>query len=152
MSSANPSGERVPASPFDRESLTVAMAVVPGLYSRNKMFTLFTDPDVKLARTRAAILRGIVRHLASSRGEPGASSVELVREGGLGQTCLLRYRLRQVRMERRVELSETEVACVLYLCGRAGVTSLRASERDRALIDVALARLAMGLCLSGIER
>lgn len=151
MTSAK-SRERAHASAFDREALTVAMAVVPGLYSRNKMFTLFTDPEVRLARTRASTLRGIVRHLAASCGDGEASGVELVRDGGLGRTCLLRYRIDEVRLARKVELSETEVACVLYLAGRAGVTSLRASERDRALIDVALARLAMGLCLSGIER
>jgi len=143
------SGERLSPSAIDREALTVGMTVVPGLYSRNKMFALFTDPDVRGARTRSATLRGVVRQLSGTSGP--ATRVEVVRGGGTGRTCHLRYRLPSMRLDRRLELSETEVACVLYLVGRAGHTSLHASERDRALIDAALARLSMGLRLSGLE-
>jgi len=144
------SGERVAPSAIDREALTVGMTVVPGLYSRNKMFTLFTDPDVRLARTRSATLRGVVRQLSGASGP--ATRIEVIRGGGSGRTCLLRYRIASIKLDRRLELSETEVACVTYLVGRAGHGSLRASERDRALIDAALARLSLGLRLSGLER
>ncbi|WP_394828392.1 hypothetical protein [Pendulispora albinea] len=142
------SGERS-ASIIDREALTVGMAVVPGLYSRNKMFLLFTDPDVRLARSRSATLRGVVRQLSGASGTP--SRVEIVRGGGSGRTCVLRYRIPSMKLDRRLELSETEIACVVYLAGRAGHASLHASERDRALIDAALARLSLGLRLRGLE-
>ncbi|HWL87401.1 MAG TPA: hypothetical protein VNO21_16465 [Polyangiaceae bacterium] len=142
-------GERAAPSAIDREALAVGMTVVPGLYSRNKMFVLFTDPEVRRARARSATLRGVVRHLSGGSGQ--ASRIEIVRGGGTGRTCLLRYRIASMKLDRRLELSETEVACVIYLVGRAGHPSLYASERDRALIDAALARLSLGLRLSGLE-
>ena len=142
--------DRAAASAIDREALAVGMTVVPGLYSRNKMFLFFTDPEVRRARTRSSTLRGVVRQLLGSMGT--ASRIEIVRGGGAGRTCMMRYRIASVRIDRRLELSEAETACVVYLAGRAGHATLRASERDRALIDASLARLSLGLRLSGIEQ
>ena len=50
--------------PLDREALVVAMALVPGMYARNKLFTLHREPEVRRARARAAMIRGVVRQLA----------------------------------------------------------------------------------------
>ena len=142
-------GERAPASAIDREALTIGMTVVPGLYSRNKMFLLFTDPEVRRARARSSTLRGVVRQLSGASG--AVTRLEIIRGGGSGRTCVLRYRIASIKLDRRLELSETEVACVTYLSSRAGNANLRASERDRALIDASLARLSLGLRLSGLE-
>ena len=44
------------------------MTLVPGLVSRNRSFALFENPEVRRARVRAALLRGIVRQLTGTQG------------------------------------------------------------------------------------
>jgi hypothetical protein len=133
-------------APVDREALIIGMTLVPALISRNRSFAFFEDPEVRRARVRAALLRGIVRQLTGAQGKIEAFEVV----GRLGDREL-RYRVPGVRMARRALLSETEYACVAYLAGRASVTGLQASDDDRARIDAALRRLASGLRLSVIE-
>jgi hypothetical protein len=53
----------------------------------------------------------------------------------------MRYRVPQVHFERRVELSEIERACVVFLASRAGVRDLPETHEDRLQIDGALKRL-----------
>jgi len=127
----------------DRDAMTVAMAVVPGFYSRNKMYALYKDPSVLRARARAAILRGVARQLAGANGETAWVSLSRAR----GEGCILHYRVPRIHLERRVEMTELEGACVAYLVGRAGSSALESTDHDRALIDRALARLAAGLRL-----
>jgi len=134
--------------PADRDALTVAMAVVPGFFSRNKMYALYKDPGVLRARARAALLRGVARQLAGANGE--TAWVSLSRACGEG--CVLHYRVPKMHLERRVEMSELEGACVAYLVARAGASVLEATEHDRALIDRALARLAAGLEIGASPR
>jgi hypothetical protein len=129
-----------------REALVVAMAVVPGIYARNRHFALHERADVRRARARAAQLRGIVRQLAGTHGQ--IEELALVR---CDLAFELRYRVRAVRMERRALLSETEASCVAYLATRAGVSCLHATDEDRARIDAALRRLATGLRLAAVE-
>lgn len=153
MGSASATGAPPPPPPppplqvsaVDREAMTVAMTIVPGVYSRNKMFAMFKDARVKAARRRSATLRGVARQLVSSE----IANVEVSR--GEDGACVLSYRVRAVRLARRVELSEVELACVAYVARRGGSRALEATERERTLIDAALARLASGLALSGLE-
>ena len=130
----------------DREALVVGMTLVPGLVSRNRSFALFENPDVRRARVRAALLRGIVRQLAGTQGRVEAFGV--VAATGARE---VRYSLPGLRMQRRAVLTDVEYACVAYLAGRAGVAVLSADDEDRARIDAALRRLAAGLQLSGID-
>lgn len=132
----------------DRDALTVAMTVVPGLYSRNKMFGFFTDPEVRAAKGRAATLRGVVRQLAASFGPP--PSVELDRSA-TSEACVLSYRIDGLHLVRTLHLSALEAACVTYLVSRAGSSVLRPTEHERVLLDNALARLSHGLHLAGVE-
>jgi hypothetical protein len=136
----------VTGTAVDREALVVGMTLVPGLVSRNRSFTLFENPDVRRARVRAALLRGIVRQLTGTQGRVEAFDVV----AGTGAREV-RYSLPGLRMQRRALLSDVEYACVAYLAGRAGVADLFADDEDRARIDAALRRLAAGLQLSGIE-
>jgi hypothetical protein len=132
--------------PFvDREALVVGMTLVPGLVSRNRSFTLFENPDVRRARVRAALLRGIVRQLTGKQGRVEAFDVV----AGTGAREV-RYSLPGLRVQRRALLSEVEYACVAYLAGRAGVADFSADADDRARIDAALRRLAAGLQLERI--
>jgi hypothetical protein len=135
----------------DREALIVGMTLVPALLSRNRSFALFEDPEVRRARFRAVLLRGIVRQLAGSQGP--VESLEVVPGVRSGDRDLreLRYRVPALRIDRRALLTEAEYACVAYLAGRARVAGLSASDEDRACIDAALRRLSAGLKLPGVE-
>ncbi len=130
----------------DRESLIVGMTLVPGLVSRNRFFALFEDPEVRHARLRSALLRGIVRQLAGAQGH-----VEGLAIAQGADDSELRYRVPGVRVERRACLTRAELGCVRYLAGRAGVAGLHATDDDRARIDAALRRLAAGLRLAEVE-
>jgi hypothetical protein len=131
---------------IEHDSLIVGMTLVPGLCSRNRSFALFEDPEVRRARRRSAVIRGIVRQLAGAQGH-----VEGLVVVGTGDAFELRYRIPVLRIERRAQLTEVELACVRFLSGRAGVTGLHPSDEDRARIDGALRRLAAGLRLAELE-
>jgi hypothetical protein len=125
--------------PLDRDALTVAMALVPGMYARNRLFSLYREPEVRRAKARAAILRGVVRQLAGAHG--AVEGLALVRHG---EVTHLRYRVPQVRLERRVELSEIERICLAFLAGRTGVAGLgglHVTPEERAHLDAVLRRL-----------
>jgi hypothetical protein len=111
----------------DKEALVVAMTLVPRFVSRNKSFALFEDPDVKSARARAGVLRGLVRQLAGAHGR--VESLDVAGRSG----------------EREAVLSDVEYGCVVYLASRAGVPGIRPTGDDRARIDAALRRLGAGL-------
>jgi hypothetical protein len=133
-------------APADRESLVVGMTLVPGLVSRNRAFALFEDPEVRRARVRSALLRGIVRQLQGAQGRVEGLVIAQRIDG-----CELRYRVPGLRIERRTYLTALELACVRYLAGRAGTPGLCPSDDDRAWIDSALRRLAAGLRLSEVD-
>jgi hypothetical protein len=119
------------------EALTVARALAPGVYVRNRMFDLFAQPGVQRARMRASILRGVVPQLAR------ATAVSVATENGRGgePVFVLRYSIAEVRLHRVVELSATELAALRLMAARARVTAIGPEGNDRALVDVALARL-----------
>jgi hypothetical protein len=132
---------------LEPDALVVGMALVPGLLSRNRSFALFESQGVRRARARAALLRGIVRHLSGAAGRVEGLEVG-VAAGGMRE---LRYRVPGLRIERCALLSEVEYSCVAYLAGRARIDGLRAEPEDRARIDAALRRLAVGLRLSHFD-
>jgi hypothetical protein len=123
-------------APPDRDALIVAMTLVPGMYARNRLFALHREPEVRRARARAAMIRGVVRQLAGERGE--VEAVALVHHG---EGSVLRFRIPRVSFERRVELSEIERSCLVFLASRAGVRGLPIAPEERAQIDAALKRL-----------
>jgi len=134
----------VTPAPFDREALMVAMAIAPGAYARNRLFALHKDPEVRRAKARAAVLRGLVRQLSGAHGEVAGLCIE--RAHG---HVTVRYRVQELHFERQAELSEVEAACLLYLGGRAGAPGLQATAEDRALLHAALRKLTPGLSVAG---
>jgi hypothetical protein len=121
----------------DIEALTVAMALAPGVYSRNRHHDLYTDPGVRRARARAAVLRGLVRQLGGAEGPLEGMALDRTSSG-----AELRYRLTRVGLERRSRLTRIEAACVAYLAERKGIASFDLPPGDRAELFAALRRLA----------
>jgi hypothetical protein len=121
-----------PADESRIEALTTAMALAPGVYARNRMFALFASPAVQRAKTRAALLRGIVKQLAR------ACAVTVAQEG-IG--FVLRYQIPALRLTRVAELSRVELATLRLMAARAGAPCLLPEDEDRALVETALARL-----------
>jgi len=119
------------------EALTVAMALAPGVYVRNRMFELFTQPGMQRARTRASILRGIVPQL------PRAFALTVTSESGRGDgpVFVLRYQIPEIRLVRVVELSPAELSALRVMATRANVSVLPADPSDRTVVDTILARL-----------
>lgn len=136
-------GSRSGPVSLDVESLTVAMAIAPGVYSRNRFFELFKAPEVRRARSRAQVVRGIVQHLSMLHrdGADLSSSVSVERSAG---RVGFRYRVPALRFERRAELSELETSCVLYLAERASVPGLAPTPAEREGLHGALRRLSGG--------
>lgn len=130
----------------DRDALVVGMTLVPGLCSRNKSFALFEDPEVRRARRRSSLLRGLVRQLAGAHGR-----IEELHVSHGGDAVELRYRVPGLSVARRSTLTPLELACVRYLGARAGVPGLHPSDEERGAIDAALRRLASGLRLTEID-
>jgi len=135
-----------PADEARVEALTVAMALAPGVYARNRMFELFANAGVKRAKSRAATLRGIVKHL----GRACALTLERdASEGCAGRDAtgqvdfVLRYEIPLMRLTRVVELSRVELAALRLLAARAGAPCLPPDDEDRSMVERALARLLL---------
>jgi hypothetical protein len=128
-----------PADEARVEALTVAMALAPGVYARNRMYDLFANAGVQRAKSRAATLRGIVKHLGRAselrldRANPHA------RPGGF----VVRYEIPALCLSRVVELTRVELATLRILAARAGATCLAPEADDRALVETSLARLLL---------
>jgi hypothetical protein len=111
--------------------------LAPRLYSRNRFFELFHDADVKVIRTRAATLRGIIRQLAGHESR----RAHIVGEQVLwDDRVLLRYELPQLGFIRTVALSPLEAALVRYALFRGGVIGHDPEASRR--IEEALAKMA----------
>lgn len=116
------------------EALTAAMATVPLLYSRNRMFALFKDPVVRRARVRARLVRGLIRFIGREDAE-----VELASSGGRVRVA---YRIPRLRLARAVQITEFELALLRLLLAKGPhPAALAEREGDRACIDAALALL-----------
>ena len=119
-------------TPARREAMAVAMALVPGLMPRNKLFAFYKDSDAKSARRRAAMLRSVANQLSS-----GADQVSLApRKDGV----VLAYRMVHLHASRRALLSSAEAACVAYLVEKSGGI-WPAGNIDRSVLEAALAPL-----------
>jgi hypothetical protein len=123
-----------PADESRVEALTVAMALAPGVYARNRMFALFTNPGVQRAKARAATLRGIAKQL-------GRACAVTVEQEAIN--VVLRYQIPALRLTRVAELTRIELATLRLMAARAGVSCLLSDDQDRALVETALARLLL---------
>jgi len=128
---------------LDADALTVAMAIAPGVYSRNRFFELFKAPEVRRARSRASLVRGVVQHLSMLHrdGEDVGRTLTIERRAG---RVVIRYSVPSLRFERVIETSELEAACVAYLAERSGIPGVLPSAADKDELRGALMRLSGG--------
>ena len=115
-------------------AVTAAMAMVPGLYSRNRMFALFNDPLVRRARSRARTIRGLVRFVGRADAE-----VELAVHD---DRVSVSYRIARLRLSRTVQVGEFELALLRVLLARGPHPAiLDEHPTDRPRVEAALATL-----------
>jgi hypothetical protein len=145
QSSARASGD-VTDNRYDRDALLCALILAPQVFSRNRYFWLFEDPERRRVRRRASRVRGIARQLL---GE-GRSRAEIVAEQILddGQV-LLRYEAADLGYSRSAALSRLEAASLRFVLHRARGDAL--DEDDRLLVEAALDRLGGALGIAGSE-
>lgn len=118
------------------EALTVAMALAPGVYTRNRMFAFFAQTYVMRARTRASVLRGIVPQLGR------ATNLSLTSEARAdGHVYVLRYAVTTLRLTRVVELTPVELSALRVLAERSGIAALPPEDGDRMVVEAALSKL-----------
>lgn len=118
-------------------ALTAAMALVPGLYSRNRMFALFADPLVRRARARARSVRALLRFVGRAD-----ALVEVTAHGGRARVS---YQIPRLRLARAVQVTDFELVLVRVLAARGARPSvLEERPDDRARIDAALLLLPKG--------
>lgn len=116
------------------EAMTAAMAMVPRLYSRNRMFTLFHDPLVRRARSRARMVRGLMRFVGREDAE-----IEVAPHDGRVRVA---FRIPRLRLSRTVQIGAFELALLRVLLAKGPHPAIFDEDpADRPRIDDALARL-----------
>lgn len=123
------------------EALACAMALVPGAYSRNRMFAFYKQPEVRRARGRARAMRSLAREIAGRWGSP--TDIELTNAQD-EKRWVLRFRIPSVRMGRTAELTNSELACVVHLAGVFG-GEVKWAPPMREILEGTLARLPSDL-------
>lgn len=125
------------------ETLFVATALAPTVYSRNRMFSLFREPAFGAARKRGQLVRSVAREwLKAAKSAGGIETAWTERSPGAGTGAWeLWYRVSSMHLERRLQLSALERACLLYLLERGKASGVTLTRDERALVERTLAKL-----------
>jgi hypothetical protein len=113
---------------IDLDALLCALILAPHAFSRNRFFQLFEDPPARKVRRRASRVRGIIRQLVGTPGQPGEITGEVVLEDG---QVLLRYTVPGLGLSRTAALSELEAATLRFALHRAGAGPVSDPTSDR---------------------
>lgn len=111
------------APPVDPEALLVALVLAPATFSRNRFFSLYTDPEARRVRRRAALLRSIVRQLVGGAGRARLAPAAC---GG----ALLTYDVPSLGLKRTAALDALELAVVRFAVAR-GASPPPGDQGDR---------------------
>jgi hypothetical protein len=130
----------------DADALLCALVLAPRTFARNRFFSLYTQVAAKHARSRAAEMRSMVRHLSGHKGVRA-----IVREVGPGEggSFVLRYGVPGIRMERTAVLDSLELSLLRFALGRATANcaqhcsqrELEVTDDDRAAVLRAVSKL-----------
>jgi hypothetical protein len=125
------------------DALLVALVLCPGVYSRNRFYALYSDPEVLAVRRRAAMVRSVVGELAHS---------DLLRRGKIisienisipGRTRLT-YVVSSLGLRRTTTLSSLELTLIQYAVERriGAIEGLEVGEGARERIELVLRGLS----------
>lgn len=132
------------AAGLDLEALSVALVLDPATYSRNRFFELYDDPSMRRVRRRAALLRGLIKQLATVLDRSSAMTLSSTARGDMEE---LRFEIPSLGLRRRTLLDATEGALLRFALDRRtraevvpGELALRKEDRER--VHQALLRLS----------
>jgi hypothetical protein len=143
----------------DLDALLVALVLVPGTYSRNRFFALYTDPAAARVRRRAKLLRSLIAEVTHTNPARRGHIVAIDEREDGGATFT--YVVPSLNLRRTTTLGELELAIVRYtLSRRAPEIASRAPDEKafaplgeddpvRARIEDAVRRLAPDLAALG---
>jgi uncharacterized protein YjiS (DUF1127 family) len=104
--------------PLSAEGLLCALVLAPSTFPRNRFPSLFLHPDAKRARSRAAQIRTVVRHLAGkTRTRLELLTFDDRTDGGY---AVISYRIADIKLERSAWLDRLELALVRVAVDRIG--------------------------------
>jgi hypothetical protein len=142
-----------PPADIDREALLCALVLAPFTFARNRFFALFTEPWARRTRSRAALLRAIVRHFSALPTRIEMRDVTLRDEGGV----VLRYGVPHLTLERTAMLEPLEIAVIRFALSRRPraasdqiYEAMTLTDEDRRLVESALAKLGRRLGLDNL--
>ncbi|MDI1448416.1 hypothetical protein [Polyangium sp. 6x1] len=115
----------------DLEALLVALVLVPGTYSRNRFFALYTDLEAARVRRRAKLLRSVVAEVTQSDPARRGHIVAIDERDDGGATFT--YVVPSLNLRRTTTLSELELSIVRYaLACRAGAIAKATPPDEKA--------------------
>jgi hypothetical protein len=129
--------------PPDPDALLVALVLCPGVYSRNRFYSMYANPEASAVRRRAALVRSIVAELAHAdplrRGR--VISIDDCNDSGMGS---LTYVVSSLGLRRSTTLTSLELSIIQYaVTRRVGSTDgFDAGEDTHERIEGALRGLS----------
>src|SRR5262249_50251996 len=136
--------------------LLCALVLAPRTFPRNRFFTLYAETWARRTRSRAALLRTIVRHLAAREPRSEICEVLALEDGG----AVIRYRVPDLHFERTSLLDPLELSVGRLALARRPVAdpdaprhsaadhdAMRVSAEDERSVARALAKLSQKLGL-----
>lgn len=141
----------------DPEALLVALVLCPGTYSRNRFFSLYTDPAYARVRRRAQLLRSIITEIAQA--DPARRGQIVSIEDRSSETnadeawLMVTYVVPSLGLRRTTALGSLELSLLRYaLAKKAAATDpLLSDEEATRRIEGALSKLGLTLLDNGEE-
>lgn len=99
------------------DALFVALVLCPGVYSRNRFYGLYADPEVLAVRRRAALVRSIIAELCHPDIVRRGKILSIEESAIPGQTTLT-YVVASLGLRRTTTLSPLESMVIRYAAER----------------------------------
>jgi len=136
MTSDEAPASRTGRSRIDPDALTVALVVAPDAFPRNRFFAFYKDPAVARSRSRARLLRSVLRDLVRAGDKETHITTEPHPDG-----TLLGYSIPHIKCVRRVTLAPLEMATLRHLLARFVPGLIPIEPADGPLVNETLLRL-----------
>lgn len=136
----------------DPEALLVALVLCPGTYSRNRFFSLYTDPAFAYVRRRAQLVRSVITELTQPDVARRGQILSVVHDEPGETSDKLTYVVPSLGLRRTTALSTLELSLVRYALERR--LGMKAPDDEdtsaKARIEDALQRLAPDLAFASL--